>query len=238
MGFISAGSCALETYFPERGSNKKNSVPAGGELVSSRPKMTRKTASIESLCLTLFLLAGCASPQGSQTPRQPRLAGTLRGPTYYSAHRDFSVPVPVSPEVGGHISADGPETVTFVDNWGSRITFSLLPFNGVSSMMSVLQTQGHQAALTEFARRDYGGDITIHYHPAILDGAITFIFLRPVGPKTGIAAFIHGRDICLVQTDLLPGVQLLGQSDEKSQIEREQWLENRALALAQTIEFR
>jgi hypothetical protein len=200
--------------------------------------MTRKTASIELLFLVALLLCGCASPRGAASPRPPRLVGAVSGPTYYAAKGDFSVPIPVSPELGGRAASDGPGTVTFRDNWGSRITFSLLRFNQDSSMMTVLQSQGHQTALTEFARRDYGGDITVHYHPDILGGAISFIYLRPVGPKTGVAAFIHGRDICLVETDLLPGVQLLGQSDERSQAEREDWLENRALSLAQSMEVK
>jgi hypothetical protein len=42
----------------------------------------------------------------------------------------------------------------------------------------------------------------------------------------------------LVETDMLPGVQLLAQSDEKSQIDRESWLEGRAMTLAQSIDFR
>jgi hypothetical protein len=37
---------------------------------------------------------------------------------------------------------------------------------------------------------------------------------------------------------LLPGVQLLAQSDEASQRERETWLEGRAVALAQSMEVK
>ena len=50
-----------------------------------------------------------------------------------------------------------------------------------------------------------------------------------------MAAFIQGRRIYVVETDLLPGVQMLAQGDERSQSEREEWLENRAVELAQTI---
>ena len=53
-----------------------------------------------------------------------------------------------------------------------------------------------------------------------------------------MAIFIHGPQLYLVETDMLPGVQLLAQNDQKSQVERETWLENRAMALAKSIEPR
>jgi len=189
--------------------------------------MTRLTALLTFWLGCLFLLGGCATPR--------HVAGSVNGSTYTSARGDFSVPFPVSPEVGGRILSDNAQSVTFHDNWGSRITFSSLPFEDSSSMMSVLRAQGPELALREFAKRDYGDAIAVHYHPEACGGAISFLFLKPVGPKTGVAAFVHGHRLYLVETDMLPGVQLLAQGDEKSQLDRDAWLEARTVALAQSM---
>jgi hypothetical protein len=175
-----------------------------------------------------LLFCGCASTH--------RLVGSVHDSTYTSAEGGFSVPFPVSPEVRGRILTDGPQGVTFGDSWGSRITFKERPILEHSSMMTMLEKQGREKALSEFARREYGDSVTVHYHPQARGGMISFIYLRPVSPKTAVAIFLDGRRLFLVETDLLPGVQLLAQSDEQSQLERESWLEGRAMALAQSIE--
>jgi hypothetical protein len=194
--------------------------------------MTRILAKIGFLLAGIFFLvvSGC----GTATPR---MSGTLRGQTYTSSSGDFSVQVPVSPDLGGGVQVDNPQSVTFHDKRGSRITFTSIPFKSQSSMMSVLQSQGREKALTEFAKRDYGGDIVVHYHPEASGGTISFIF-RSVTGKTGIAMFTYGERIYIVETDLLPGLQLLAQTDEHSQHELEDWLENRAVALAQTMDVK
>jgi hypothetical protein len=189
--------------------------------------MMRRTAMIEFLLGAALVLSGCAAPQS--------LVGTISGQTYASSRGEFSVSFPVSPEVGGRVVSDGPENVTFHDNWGSRITFSSVPFKSQSSMMSIMRSQGRERALTEFARRQYGDDIVVHYHPGARDGVISFIFDRPVGPRTGVAMFVHGGRVYLVETDMLPGVQLLAQNDERSQLDRQVWLEGRAVVLAQSM---
>lgn len=192
--------------------------------------MTTKLG-IMALSLGAILLAcGCASTH--------RLAGSIKGSTYISAEGGFAVPFPVSPEVKGRVLNDGPQDVTFGDNWGSRITFQERTFLEQSSMMTMLEKQGREKALSEFAKREYGDMLTIHYHPEAREGMISFIYLRPVSPKSAVAIFIHDHRLFIVQTDMLPGVQLLAQSDEKSQGDRESWLESRAIALAQSIEFR
>lgn len=179
-----------------------------------------------------LLLCGCAAP------RQQRLAGSIHGSTYTSAAGGFSVPFPVSTEVGGRVLTDGPQSVTFGDNWGSRITFSGQAIREQSPIMSMLKQQGREKALSEFAKREFGDLTAAHYHPETRGGTTSFIYLRPASPKTAVAIFIQGRRLFLVETDMLPGVQLLAQIDEKSQLEREAWLESRAVALAESIETR
>jgi hypothetical protein len=103
-------------------------------------------------------------------------------------------------------------------------------------MTSLMQSQGRERALTEFAKRQYGGDIVVHFHPAVLGGTISFIYMRPVGAAMGVAMFVHGLRVYSVETDMLPGVQLLAQNDEQSRLERMDWLEGRAVALAQSMD--
>ncbi|HZM04536.1 MAG TPA: hypothetical protein VFC44_16145 [Candidatus Saccharimonadales bacterium] len=189
----------------------------------------RKFLSLCGLLSGVLLACGCASL---------RLSGSVSGGEYTSAQGNFSVPFPVSPEVGGRVRRDNAESVSFRDNWGSQISFYSAAFNAQSSMTSVLRAQGRAQALEAFAKAEYGDLIVPHYHPEIREGAISFIFLKPVGPKTGVAAFLSGDRIYWVATDLLPGVQLLAQTDEASQRDRETWLENRALSLLQTMKIR
>jgi hypothetical protein len=192
--------------------------------------MTQKSGLVEILLGAALLLCGCATSR--------HLAGTVSGPNYISAQGGFSVSFPVSAEVGGRVLTDTPQSVTFGDNWGARVTFSSLPVEARSSMMTVLETQGREKALSEFARRQYGALITIHYHPEAREGAISFIIPGPVGPRTGVAAFLHGRRLYVVETDLQPGVPFLAQSDEESQRDWAAWLEKRAVELAQSLEVK
>ena len=192
--------------------------------------MTIKSGITVAAIGAVLAFGGCAST--------PHLTGSVNGSTYTSAQGGFSVPFPVSPEVGGRIKADSPRGVSFVDNWGSRIAFQERDVLAQSSMMTMLKSQGREKALSEFARREYGDLITVHYHPEVRGGTISFIYLRPVSPKTAVAICLVDRRLFLVETDMLPGVQLLAQGDEQSQHDREMWLESRALALAQSIEVR
>jgi hypothetical protein len=192
--------------------------------------MTPGSATIGFLLAAALVLPGCATA--------PPLSGAINGPNYTSSQGGFSVPFPVSAEVGGRVISDGPDSVTFHDNWGSRITFSSIPFKAQSSMTSVMQSQGRERALTEFAKRQYGADIVVHYHPDTRDGTISFIFVRPVAPRTGVAMFVHGERVYVVETDMLPGVQLLAQNDNQSQLDRMVWLEGRAVTLAQSMDVK
>jgi hypothetical protein len=195
--------------------------------------MLQRTAIIGFWLAAGLVLSGCKT--GPSQPPRPHLTGTVRRSTYISSAGGFSVPFPVSPEVGGRVVSDTPDSATFHDNWGSRITFSSVSFTAQSSMMATMQSQGRERALAEFAKRQYNSDIDVHFHTNTLGGTISFIFIRPVGSGTGVAMFVQGWRVFSVETDMLPGVQLLGQSDEKSRLDRLIWLEGRAVTLAQTM---
>ena len=67
--------------------------------------MTLKNGLIAFLLGTALLLCGCATSH--------HLAGAVNGPDYTSAHGGFTVPFPVSPEVGGRVLKDTSQSVTF-----------------------------------------------------------------------------------------------------------------------------
>lgn len=187
----------------------------------------------------VVICAGCTSSSPHEhAPPQPRLSGRVTGNFYTSSDGHFSVPIPVSPEVGGRVAEDTAQSVLFRDNWGDRISFSSTVILPQSPMMSIMQTKGREAALEDLMKTIYNNLIVTHYHPDVRDGAVSFIYLKPVGPKTGVAAFVHQDRVYLVETDLMPGVQLLSKIDEQSEEARDKWLENRAVELLQTVEVK
>lgn len=180
-----------------------------------------------------LLWCGCASPGQAS----PHIVGRITGNSYTSPQGHFSVPFPVSPEVGGRVVRDDEQSVTFYDNWGSKISFYSRPFDARSPMMSAPQSEARARALETFMKDIYGASIVPHYHPDVLEGTISFIYLKPVMPKTGVATFIHQKRVYLVETDFLPGVQLLSKTDDASEQARDEWLENRAVELLRSIEI-
>ena len=203
------------------------------QMTKNCPKDERFFSSFIIFSLVV-LLSGCAD----QHMASPRIAGRISGNIYTSPQGHFSVPFPVSREVGGRILSDDSESVTFHDNWGSKIGFSSGIIEARSPMMTLLKAEGREKALVEYVKHRYNDLIETHYHPDVRDGAISFIYLKPVGPKTGVAAFIDQNRVYLVETDLLPAVQLLSKDDDESRQAREKWLENRALELLRSIDIR
>jgi hypothetical protein len=188
--------------------------------------------------LSLFW-CGCVGPHNASShPASPHLVGRIFGNSYTSAQGHFSVPFPVSPEVGGCVIRDDAQSVTFHDNWGSKISFYSKPISPQSPMISVPQSEARGKALETFMKDIYGDAIAPHYHPDVLEGTVSFVYLKPVGPKTGVATCIHQQRVYLVETDLLPGVQLLSKEDDASEQARDEWLENRAMELLRSIEIK
>jgi hypothetical protein len=184
--------------------------------------------------LAALLWCGCAGPHEIR----PYVSGRIVGRSYISPEGHFSVPFPLSAEVGGRILRDDAQSVTFHDNWGSKISFYSRSFTAQSPLMTIPQSQERGKALETFMKDIYGDSIVTHYHPDVRDGTISFIFLKPVGPKTGVAAFIYEQRVYMVETDLLPGVQLLSKTDDSSQQALDDWLENRAVELLRSIEIK
>jgi hypothetical protein len=195
--------------------------------------MTKKFGLAAVLCCMVATLCGCAS-HSPRAPRPPHLVGSVNDSIYTSARGGFSVPYPVRADRDGGIVADGPQSVTFHDNWGSRITFFSRGITDNSPMMSMLEKQGREKALSEFARREYGNDITIHYHPEDCEGLVSFIYLRMASPpQTAAAIFLHGDRVFLVEDDMVPGWQVIVPRSQQDST-----LENQVVALALSIQPR
>jgi len=190
---------------------------------------------------TALLLGGCYKPQHPARPAPPapvHLRGSVHGSIYTSAEGGFSVAFPVSSDLNGRILSDDAQSVIFTDNWGSHITFYGKAILEHSPMVPMLQKEGREKALGEFARHVYGDLITAHYHADVREGMLSFVYLRPASRKTAVAIFIHNRRLYLVETDTRPGEALLAQSDEKSQLDREARLEDTAVGLARSMDVR
>lgn len=187
--------------------------------------------------LALLMGAGCVG-SGTRAPSPPHVhvMGRISGTTYTSPRGQFSVSFPVSPELGGRVVRDDAESVTFHDDQGRKISFYSRPFNPDSPMMTMLRTDGAEKALGTLMKDIYGSAITPRFHADVRGGTISFIYLRPVGTRTGVAAFVHGERVFLVETDLPPGVQFLSKEDDISKLD--DWLENGAVDLTRTVEVK
>ena len=179
----------------------------------------------------------------------PKIAGKVVGETYTSAQQDYSVPFPVDPGMGGRVVGDSTNDndngVTFQDDLGSRVSFYALPFDVNSDWAKSLQIEGREKPLNWFLGKLYGSSITIHYHPEIRDGTSSFLFVKNEPDrkdpmvKASAAAFIRGNRIYIAETDLPTATTILwkNQPDESEQ-KHDEWLENRAVELVQTIQIK
>jgi len=187
-----------------------------------------------SLVALALIWSGCATTHDHQS----HLVGKIVGTSYQSALGQFTVPFPVSPESNGRIIREDAQSVTFHDNVGSTISFYSTPFTEESGMMTVLHSDGPEKALSTLAKDIYGNSIVTHFHADVRGGALSFVYLRPVKPQMGVAEFVQGNRVYLVETDLVPGVQLLSKNDDESMAALNEWLENRALELLKTMAIR
>jgi hypothetical protein len=186
-------------------------------------------------CVRLNEGATAESPV-AQKPRPVHIVGRVSGNVYISPRGGFAVPFPVSPEFGGRIIGDDPQSVTFHDDRGVRIAYYSLAFNAQSPMMAVLRKDGRQKALETLVKDNYGNSITPHYHPDVRDGTISLIYVKPVGTQTAVAAFVHQNRVFLAETDLPPGVQFLSKQDDLTALDEK--LENSAVDLIRSMETR
>ena len=85
--------------------------------------MTAKPGILAMSLGAALLLCGCASTH--------RVVGSIQGSTYTSKQGGFALAFPVSAEVGGRVLTDDAQSVTFGDNWGSRITVTGLARPGM-----------------------------------------------------------------------------------------------------------
>jgi hypothetical protein len=180
---------------------------------------------------------------GEPAPRErlkpepsPHLVGRVSGRTYYSAHGGFAVTFPVSLEYGGRITHDDAQSVTFGDRMANRISFFSKEFSDQSPMKSTLRKEGAEKALEILVKDIYGTGMTTHYHADARGGTLSFIFVKPLATKTGVAAMVFQNRVYLVETDLPPGVQFLSKQDDEGALDEK--LENYAVDLLRSVEIR
>jgi hypothetical protein len=191
---------------------------------------------IIAIAILCVLLSGCVGSHPYKPHvSKPHLVGRVYGNTYTSSQGHFSVPFPVSPEVGGRIIGDNAMSVTFVDDRGSKISFYSREFNAQSPLMAAPQSDARDAALERFMKDIYGESIETHYRSDVLDGTLSFVYFRPTA-RTGVATFIHQQRIYLVETDLLPGLEFLSKNDDASEKANNDWLEGHAVELLQALD--
>lgn len=197
-----------------------------------------------AIILAVTLCCGCVkvtdATMGAPPPAEPlkpeptpRLMGRVSGDTYVSARGKFAVVFPVSRDYGGRISHDDEESVTFTDRLANRISFYSKQFTSLSPMAAALQKEGVEKALTTFLKDNYGGTFTTHFHQA-RGGIVSFVLVKPLSTRTGVATMVHQNRIYLVETDLPPGVQFLSKQDDMSALDDK--LEAYAVNLLQSLE--
>jgi hypothetical protein len=164
----------------------------------------------------------------------PRLQGNFDGKTYTGADGDYSVPSPVS-DSDGKVVGDDRHGVTFRDDMGMRISFYSYEFKADSDIMVTLKTRGHRQAAEQFLKFPFKGIETWNFHPEIREGTVSVVCHKIEGIPTGVAAFMHNDRIYIVEFDLPRVTKFLSKMNSH---EQEQWVEQRAVELAQTIQLK
>lgn len=118
----------------------------------------------------------------------PALAGRLEGTTYYSATGNFSVVVPVLPELGGRIT-DTPNVVTFDDPFSTHISIACFALDATQRWE--LDTRGLKDYLAyffinfvmpEFSGRYPGSTVQeMRFLPQEHEGVLVVFALLPGG---------------------------------------------------------
>jgi len=179
------------------------------------------------------LVAGCVGPG----ILGPGIVGTFDGKTYTSANQDYSVPMPEMAG-GDRIAGDDDHGVTFIDDFGSRVSFYSLPFLPGGQLTVALESGGNEKALKKCFENIYGSATTTRYHSEMLSGTLSCIFYKPPdSTKTAAAGFVHSKHVYVVEVGLPEATKALTRhADDAAMRKQDEWLENRAVALVQTIQ--
>ncbi len=176
--------------------------------------------------LPTFLAAGLLA-LGSAGAQTTPLAGRLEGDTYFSATKEFSVPLPVLRELGGTVT-DTENVVTFTDSYSTHISIGCFPQDALQRWE--LETRGlrdyllyffTEFVLADFSRRFPGSQIeSARFIPELMDGALVTYAVLPGGsyfePKTatplpaakravakrGTLLFVRNRHVYVLSTEL------------------------------------
>ena len=172
-----------------------------------------------SLVLLFGLLPGSLAAQSS-------LHGRLEGTRYHSPTGEFSMTVPVLPELGGTIS-DTPNVVTFQDQFNLHASIACFPMDATQRWEN--ETRGRRDYLiwffgnfvqSDFAARFPGSQIeSAKFFASFLGGSLLAYNLLPGGSmfehriaiaaadepvvaKRGNLLFVHADHVYVVSTEL------------------------------------
>ena len=175
-------------------------------------------------------MAGCVGP---------RIVGTFDGKTYTSAQQDYSVPMPQMAG-GDRITGDDERGVTFRDDFGSRVSFYSLPFppSLFRELTAALESGGNEMVLKMCFESLYGSATETHYHSEVLGGVMSCIYYKqPDSTKTAVAGFVHSKRVYLAEVGLPEATKFLTRDTDDAALRKQnEWLENRAVTLVQTIQ--
>lgn len=174
---------------------------------------------VVSLVLLFGLLAGTLAAQ-------PSLHGRMEGTRYHSPTGEFSMTVPVLPELGGTIS-DTPNVVTFQDQFNLHASIACFPMDATQRWEN--ETRGRRDYLiwffgnfvqSDFAARFPGSQIeSAKFFGSFLGGSLLAYNLLPGGSmfehriaiaaadepvvaKRGNLLFVHADHVYVVSTEL------------------------------------
>jgi hypothetical protein len=162
---------------------------------------------------------------GSVAAQPAPLAGRIEGDTYYSATKEFSIPLPVLRELGGTVT-DTENVVTFTDSYSTHISIGCFPQDALQRWE--LDTRGlrdyllyffTEYVLADFSRRFPGSQIeSARFVPELMDGALVTYALLPGGSyfeakaavagdkkavaKRGTLLFVRNRHVYVLSTEL------------------------------------
>jgi hypothetical protein len=144
---------------------------------------------------TPLFLAAFLALAAAAAGQDPLLAGKVEGGTYVSATGEFRIPVPVLPELGGHIS-DTENVVTFTDDFDTHVSIACFPMDALQKwerdtrgLRDYLLYFFTEFVLADFQRRFPKSTIeSARYLPELLNGTLVTYALLPGG------SFFEGRN--------------------------------------------
>ncbi len=182
--------------------------------------------------LTALLAATAPALLAQSTEEAPpvQLVGKIAGETYIAAGGNYTITIPVLPELGGTVD-DTPQSVHFQDTVSTFITVACLPMDATQSWLH--ETKGKKDFLSEFFVRSVHSEFaqqfpgskieSARFIPSVQNGALLTFNLIPGGTmfnhritlvdgdpipvaKRGNLLFVRDNHVYIISTELVEKV--------------------------------